>query len=241
MWHGLGDRYPGMKRSLFTRRYDLVMLLAGLAVVVGLWVFFEISEAVRAGRVLDLDERVLLALRSPDNPHVPLGPVWLASAARDVTALGSHALLGLTVLVTAGYFGLRRRFDAMWLIVLVGISGSLLNNFLKHLFGRPRPPSAEHLFLHTFSFPSGHAMLSAIVCLSLGALVAGMEPNRKVRIYVLAVAMFITFLVGASRVYLGAHYPTDVLAGWTAGLIWALLWWIAARALRRRGELRNGE
>jgi undecaprenyl-diphosphatase len=222
------------RSTLISRRYDLLMLLAGLAVVVGLWVFFEISEAVRAGRVLDLDERVLLALRDPGNPHMPIGPAWLASAARDMTALGSYLVLGLAVLVAAGYFALRRKFAAMWLITVAGISGALLNNLLKIFFGRPRPTTAEHLFLHTFSFPSGHAMLTAIVCLSLGALVAGMEPNRKIRIYTLAVAMLITFLVGASRVYLGAHYPTDVLAGWTAGLIWALLWWIAARALRRR-------
>lgn len=229
-----------MNESLLSRRYDFLMLLAGLSVVVGIWIFFEVSEAVRAGKTRDLDEWVLLVLRDPINPHLPRGPAWLVSAARDITALGSYSILGLTVLVAAGYFGLHRRLNAMGLILLAGISGAFLNNLLKLLFGRPRPETAELLFLQTFSFPSGHAMLTAIVYLSLGALVAGMEPKRKARIYTLSVAMFITFLVGASRVYLGAHYPTDVFAGWTAGLIWALLWWIAARALERHGGLRDG-
>jgi undecaprenyl-diphosphatase len=79
--------------------------------------------------------------------------------------------------------------------------------------------------------------MSAVVYLTLGALLARLADQRRVKLYFLAVAALLTLLVGLSRVYLGVHYPTDVLAGWSAGLVWATLCWLAARSLQRRGAV----
>jgi undecaprenyl-diphosphatase len=109
---------------------------------------------------------------------------------------------------------------------------------LKHLFGRERPDIILHMVMvHTPSFPSGHAMLSAVIYLTLGALLAQVVQRRASRIYFLTVAMVLTFLIGLSRIYLGVHYPTDVLAGWAVGLAWALFCWLVARQLQRRGAI----
>jgi undecaprenyl-diphosphatase len=120
----------------------------------------------------------------------------------------------------------------MVLVLLAALSGFALMLLLKHTFARPRPDILSHIPTMTHSFPSGHSMLSAVVYLSLGALLAQREPRRRVKAYFLSMALGVTFLVGISRVYLGVHYPTDVLAGWTVGLVWATAWWLAARYLR---------
>jgi len=100
---------------------------------------------------------------------------------------------------------------------------------LKDIMDRPRPDLVSHLVdVQTSSFPSGHATLSAVVYLTIGALLAREQPSRGLRFYVMAVAILATMLIGCSRVYLGVHWPTDVLAGWAIGSAWAMLWWIAA-------------
>src|SRR3954470_7238136 len=134
-----------------------------------------------------------------------------------------------------------RKYHAMWLVLIASFGGLLLSTGLKSLVDRPRPQLVPHLSqVYTSSFPSGHSMMSAIVYLTLGSLLARLVPSRPVKVYCMFVAMGLTFLVGISRVYMGVHYPTDVLAGWTAGLVWALLVWLAARALQRRGTVEKG-
>ena len=192
-------------------------------------------KAPLATETQHFDERVLLSLRRADNPEEPLGPRWLAEAARDVTALGGVAVLTLVVCAVGGFLVLVRRWRTLALVVGSTVGGAAVNALLKSLFARPRPTVVPHLtHVLTESFPSGHAMLSAIVYLTLGALLAQLVERRWLRAYLVGVALTLTLLIGLTRVYLGVHYPTDVLGGWMAGLAWALLTATLARAVKRR-------
>ena len=159
---------------------------------------------------------------------------------RDVTSLGSVAVLVLATLAVVGFLLLDRRYAAMLFVLAAVVSGLVLSSLLKACFARPRPEVVPHLAqVYSSSFPSGHSMMSAIVYLTLGTLLARMSARRPLKVYFLAVALILTALVGCSRVYLGVHYPTDVLAGWTAGLVWANLCWLVARRLQRRARDRE--
>jgi len=156
---------------------------------------------------------------------------------RDITALGSASVLTLITTAAAIYlFLITRPATALFVITSIA-SGQMLSSLLKAGIDRPRPELVTHLAQETsLSFPSGHAMISALVFLTLGALVSRVVHGRTTKIYVLSLAVVITLLVGVSRIYLGVHWPSDVLAGWCAGFAWAMLWWLAARLLQRRGE-----
>ena len=168
----------------------------------------------------------------------PVGPGWLVDAAHDVSALGGPAVLTLAVLAVTGYLALLRQWRTVVLLVVAALGGLALSTLLKHLYARPRPAVVPYLApVVTASFPSGHSMLAAVVYLTLGALLAAVVRQRRARAYVLTVALGLTFLVGVSRVYLGVHYPTDVLAGWSAGLAWAFSCWLVARWLQRRNRI----
>jgi undecaprenyl-diphosphatase len=203
-----------------------VLLLLAL-VAAGAWAFLEIAEEVGEGETHAFDEALLLALRAPGDPTDPLGPVWLEEVARDITALGSISVLGLVTVGVAGYFAFTRSVrEALLLLLAIG-GGVLLVSLLKSGFDRPRPDLVPHATrVLTTSFPSGHAMMSAVTYLTLGALLARTQERRRVRIYFLTLAVLLTMLVGVSRVYLGVHWPSDVLAGWVAGASWAVLCWI---------------
>lgn len=184
------------------------------------------------------DEQLMRQLRDPVRPAEPRGPEWLLGAMRDLTALGSMTVLVLFVLAVAGALLARRQYHALVLLLVAAFGGMLLNVLLKPVFGRPRPDVALRLTeVRSLSFPSGHAMGSAIVYLTLAALLARLVRPRALKLYFLGLAALLTFLVGTSRVYLGVHYPTDVLAGWTVGLAWALLCWTVARYLQGRGAV----
>jgi undecaprenyl-diphosphatase len=217
---------------------DGIVLLATLLTLltVGLG-FIALSDEVREKDTQHLDERVLLSLRRADNVEVPIGPHGLAEVARDVTALGSVSVLTLMVCAVSGFLVLVRRWRTLALVVGSTVGGALVNSLLKSLFARPRPTVVPHLTdVLTESFPSGHAMLSAIVYLTLGALLAQLTERRRLKAYLVGVALLLTLLIGLTRVYLGVHYPTDVLGGWMAGLAWALLTALVARAAKRRSR-----
>jgi undecaprenyl-diphosphatase len=220
------------------RNADLALLLGLLVAVLGLWLFLELADEVMEGETHAADERLLLALRNPADPADPLGPPWVEEAVRDLTALGGVAILTLMIAAVVGYLLITRKYQAMWLVLIATGGGQLLSWLLKDWFDRPRPELVAHLVqVSSPSFPSGHALMSAVVYLTLGALLARLADQRRVKLYFLAVAALLTLLVGLSRVYLGVHYPTDVLAGWSAGLVWATLCWLAARSLQRRGAV----
>ncbi|MCP3101030.1 phosphatase PAP2 family protein [Myxococcus sp. K15C18031901] len=213
-----------------TRLYGLLLLLGVCCLG-----FIALSDEVTEGETQDFDERVLRALRSPDDPSTPRGPRWLRVAAQDVTALGGAPVLVLMTVCVCGFLLLARRYRTLMLVLAATVGGTLLNGLLKRFFARPRPSVVPHLTeVMTTSFPSGHAMLSATVYLTLGALLAQLTERRRLKAYLLAVSLLLSCLVGLSRVYLGVHYPTDVLGGWVAGLAWALVTALVARALRRR-------
>jgi undecaprenyl-diphosphatase len=147
-------------------------------------------------------------------------------------------VLVVVLILAVGYLALDGKYAAMYLVAAAAAGGGLLSTAMKSLIGRERPDVVPHFVtVASPSFPSGHSMLAAVVYLTLGALLARFAGRRRVRTYFLAVALLLAFLVGSSRVYLGVHYPTDVLSGWAAGLAWALGCWLLARYLQYRGKV----
>jgi undecaprenyl-diphosphatase len=219
-------------------RLELGVLVAVFAAAAALFAFAEIADAVVEGDTRALDEFLLLSLRSAGNPSDPIGPRWLEETVRDFTALGGTAVLAALALAVVGFLFLTGKRQAAATVAVAVAGGFLLSNALKWGFARPRPDLVPHgQAVYTQSFPSSHAMLSAVVYLTLGALLARTQPLRRAKLYFLGVAALLTVVVGASRVYLGVHWPTDVLAGWTAGAAWALLCWLAMLWLQRRGRV----
>lgn len=214
------------------------MMRALLVTVACSWVFILVAAEVAHGRTQKMDEQVILFLREAAEPGTPRGPAWLKGTMRDFTALGSPAILVTLVVVVAGALLVRRQYRALALVLAATIGGRLLNVALKGWFQRPRPALALHLTeVSTPSFPSGHAMDSAVIYFTLAALLARFVRLRSLTVYLLGVAALLSFCAGVSRVYLGVHYPSDVLAGWTAGLGWACFCWMVANHLQRRGSI----
>lgn len=223
-------------------RIEFPILLAGLVVAGGLWGFVELMEVARAGTPRSFDADILLAFRQAGQPNVPIGPLWLEGAMRDITSLGSASVLVLITTATIIYFLLARRWATALLIFVAVAGGQVLSSLLKVGIDRPRPELVSHLVTETsLSFPSGHAMLSAVTYLTLGSLAARFLPGRVAKIYVLSLSVLVAVLVGVSRIYLGVHWPSDVLAGWCAGFAWAMLCWLVARLLQSREALPDEE
>ena len=216
------------------------MLLGGLAALLLAVAFFVLAAKVLEGDTQSFDARVLRSLRRADDPSIPIGPAWLRSGALDITALGSPTVLGLVTLTICGFLLLQRMARTAAFVFVATTGGWALNSVLKDLFQRPRPEVVPHLReVMSLSFPSGHAMTSAAVYLTLGALSMRLVDRRIAKFYCMAVAMGVSVLVGVSRVFLGVHYPTDVLAGWIAGMIWALICWTVERRIERAAGLRR--
>ena len=218
--------------------HEAVVLVGLFVPVAGAWVFLALADEVMEGGTQRLDDKILLALRHPDDPASPIGPGWLPDVARDVTSLGSVSVIVLILAVVTGFLLLSRKYAATVFVLAATCSGFALGAMLKGMYRRPRPEVVPHLMpAYHSSFPSGHSMMSAVVYLTLGALVARLVTRRALRFYVLGLAAALTGMVGASRVYLGVHYPSDVLAGWCAGLVWASLCWLVERRLQKGGAI----
>ena len=221
-------------------RSELRILLGAVVVLALTLAFALIAGNVIRGDTRVFDERVIRALRRTDDPAIPIGPWWLHAAALDLTALGSPTVLGLAVAAVIGYLFIHRLYRTGAFVLAASVGGWILNWAMKRAFDRPRPELVPHLQqVMTSSFPSGHAMLSASVYLTLGALLMRLAKGRLAKFYCIAIAMLATLLVGSTRVFLGVHYPTDVLAGWLVGMLWALLCWMAEWALERRVGLKR--
>lgn len=222
-------------------RIDAKILGSFLVLAVLALIFWRIASAVTAGDTLAFDRQVMAALRQPGVPSMPIGPRWLRSAMLDITAVGGVTVLTVLTVIVTGYLLMTRK-AAMAALVAVAVSGgALVSTMLKGSFNRPRPDIVPHLVeVHTASFPSGHAMNSAVVFLTLGALLARTHQAYAVQAYIIGVSILLTLTIGFSRVYLGVHWPSDVLAGWVVGGAWALLWSLIARRLQYRHRIESG-
>jgi undecaprenyl-diphosphatase len=211
-------------------RRELQWLCVGLGACILLFVFVRLAGEVLEGETMAFDTKILQALRSPADPSRPLGPVWIENALLDLTAIGGTTVLTLVTLAVVGFLLLQARYRTAFVVALTTVSGEMLNYALKNAFDRPRPSIVPHLrAAFSTSFPSGHAMESAIVYLTLGAILMRAAERRFTKAYILGVAVLLTMLVGVSRVYLGVHYPTDVIGGWIIGFAWASICWLAAQ------------
>jgi undecaprenyl-diphosphatase len=202
------------------------------------WGFVELASEVVEGGTEALDRALLLALRDPDDHLEPRGPAWLEEMMRDFTALGGVGVLTLLTIMAAGYLLLTGKRRAALDVVVSIAGGIVLSSLIKAGFDRPRPDLVPYgSQVYTASFPSGHSMMAAVVYLTLGALIARLRASVRVKAFVLSFSVLLTVLVGVSRVYLGVHWPTDVLGGWAMGAAWALLCWLVTLWLQSRGEV----
>jgi undecaprenyl-diphosphatase len=221
------DRY----RSLF------LPLLAGLGVVLLAWAFIQLSSEMVEGDTRAFDMQLLRAAQT-----LRSGQPWVAEVMRDLSGLGSTAVLTLFTVATVGYLALVSARTTALLVATAVITGSVGVSWLKAGFGRVRPAADfAELVAPGLSFPSGHAGISAIVFLTLGALLASTRTRAIERTYILAMASLMTLLVGVSRIILGVHWATDVLAGWAFGAAWAMLWLLLARRFARDAAEVNPE
>lgn len=225
----MAKQMPQTKRAFVFSELGGPLVLGVVSSVIGVfvWLGSEVSE----GETRRFDTAILLALRRPGDLAQPIGPHWLHAVMLDLTALGSGTVLALlTLLVVGSLLVQRKRSHALF--TAVG-GGGVLSAMLKTGYARPRPALVAHLVeVTSSSFPSGHAMNSAIVYLTLGVMLTRVLPDLRLKAYVIWAAVFLTLIVGISRVYLGVHWPTDVLAGWVIGSAWAGLGWLLAERLR---------
>lgn len=215
-----------------------VLLAAAAGLCVSVLIFIEVTDMVMEGEFHDTERQWMRELRTPENAAKPIGPAWLPHAALDITALGGSAVLTLMTVLVAGFLMIEKRYHSVILLIVAALGGTVLNNVMKSIFGRDRPDVVPHLSeVMSSSYPSGHTMLSSIIYLTLGVMLARAVESRTLKVYCVGAALAVSFLIGITRVYLGVHYPTDVLGGWTGGMAYALVCVLVAYWLERRGAV----
>ncbi len=216
----------------FLRRFEARVLIGVILAAGALSAFLELGGEMAEGETEAFDRQIILALRSPGDPTDPIGSRSVEEAVRDITALGGTTLVVVVTLIGILAFAFhRRRIHALVLgggVVLAWISSDIA----KTLYGRARPDLVPHMaYVYSGSFPSGHSTMSAACYLILAMLIASLETRRRTKALAFITAGTVLVGVGASRIYLGVHWPSDVLAGWCLGAVWALIAWIALRSL----------
>ena len=226
-------------QGLWQKIQEEYRLLLGFVAAIGLAVTF----GALAGEMLEgdfgaFDRNFLLALRNPDDLATPIGPHFIQTAMLDITALGSETILTLVTIMALGFLVLRKRYRQSLLVAAAVGGGAILSGILKSLFSRARPDVVPRLAeVSSGSFPSGHAMNSAIIYLTLAVLIARSYEDARTRSFIVGLATLATLTIGFSRLYLGVHWPTDVAAGWLVGLAWALMMGMIAITLQKRRKI----
>lgn len=219
-------------------RLEFEIIVTVFALAVSSFAFLKLASEMLEGETHAIDQAILQGLRDPVDPQSPIGPPWIEIMFVDLTSLGGPSVLALITAISIGYLWVDgKRSAALFLALAVG-AGAVLAALLKLGFARPRPDLVSHLVeVNSYSFPSGHATMATIVYLTLGVVLARAQARRRMKGYVLLVAVALAVIVGFSRVYLGVHWPTDVLAGWCVGASWAIACLLVETLLQRRGAI----
>jgi len=229
---------PFLRRALSVARAEFAALGALAIVTLGIMTFVEIADDMTEADGQAFDHAILTWLQPIAGE--PRGPWWLQEAAADLTSLGGISVLTLFATIALVFMLIERKRLSALLLVLGLAGGVALSEGLKALFERVRPPAAyQAVETLNASFPSGHALLSTVFYLTLGVMLTRAFPGRRLKAFVLGAAMLIAILVGLTRVYLGAHWASDVLAGWSVGAAWAMALWLVAYAVERRQRSRH--
>jgi undecaprenyl-diphosphatase len=193
-----------------------IFLLSGAAIaIVCTWAFSEIAERVRAGGTQSFDNSVMQWMAAHQSPQ-------LQTVMLEVTSLGTGTVVTMIVLIAGLFLWLNHHKHSAILLAAATIGGIVLDELLKIGFNRPRPQVFKWgTYAVSSSFPSGHAMSSIVVYGTVAYLAARLQQNVRSRILTMSLAAIIIILICLSRLYLGVHYPSDVLAGLVIGLAWA--------------------
>lgn len=227
-------------RNRLAREQKLLLLFLAAAGL--LWAFVGLADEMMEGETASFDRTITLLLRVPGNTTQPIGPAWLVDAVIDLTALGSVPVLMLVAVMAVALLLFRQRYRLAGMMAAATGGGALASMVLKGLFARPRPDIVPHLVeVNTLSFPSGHATNSAIVYLSIALVLARNFADRPTRVFILVSAVALVVVIGATRVFLGVHYPSDVAAGWMVGASWALAMGAITRRLQAEHKVEQPE
>ncbi|EDX79794.1 MAG: phosphatase PAP2 family protein [Alphaproteobacteria bacterium] len=231
----VSDFRPFLIRALTVARTEIAALTALFVAAIGVMTFVEIADDMTEADGQAFDHQVLALLRPyADDPGRPWGPWWLKEAAADITSLGGISVLGLFALIVIVFLLSQRKWLSSVLLALGLIGGVMLSEGLKAVFERERPPQAlQAVETINASFPSGHALLATVFYLSVAVMLTRAFPRQRFKIFVLGVGILMALLVGLTRIYLGAHWATDVFAGWAVGSAWAMVLWLVAYGIAR--------
>jgi undecaprenyl-diphosphatase len=211
-----GSASPSPEARRWSRR--LVIGIASLALLV-----LAISSLFADGGAHTLDRQIMLLLRDA-SANDPIGPGWFEDVMRDMTGLGGIGVVVGASLLLAGFLWLQRRLKDMAILVFSVVGAQVVSAVSKLLVSRPRPDLVSHeAEIYSASFPSGHTLMATVAWVTFAMLLAADFDSRRARDYVLLVAWIVAAAVGCSRVYLGVHWPSDVLAGWAVGALWMVL------------------
>lgn len=231
----LSDVRAFLIRALTVARTEIAALVALFVIAIGIVSFVELADDMTEADGIAFDNHVLALLRPyADDPGRPWGPWWLKEAAADITSLGGISVLGLFALIVIVFLLSQRKWLSSLLLV-VGLAGGVaLSEGLKAVFERARPPATmQAVETINASFPSGHALLSTVFYLSVAVMLTRAFPRERFKVFVLGVGILLALLVGLTRIYLGAHWATDVFAGWAVGAAWAMVLWLVAYGVAR--------